>query len=55
MVNAASATQQMLDIFNIDGLIHFGSFGNLNSSMNIGDVVIPNQFVNTALWDWVVT
>ncbi|XP_073146471.1 bark storage protein A-like isoform X2 [Henckelia pumila] len=52
MVNAAAATQQMLDLFNIEGLIHFGISGNLNSSMNIGDVVIPNQFANTGLWDW---
>ncbi|XP_073271716.1 bark storage protein A-like [Primulina huaijiensis] len=52
MVNAAAATQQMLDLFDIRGLIHFGISGNLNSSMNIGDVVIPNQFVNTGLWDW---
>ncbi|XP_075502734.1 bark storage protein A-like isoform X2 [Primulina tabacum] len=42
----------MLDLFDIHGLIHFGISGNLNSSMNIGDVVIPNQFVNTGLWDW---
>lgn len=45
----------MLDVFDIAGLIHFGISGNVNSSLEIGDVVIPNQFANTGLWDWLVT
>ncbi|KAG8390533.1 hypothetical protein BUALT_Bualt01G0093400 [Buddleja alternifolia] len=52
MVNAAAATQQMLDVFNIKGLIHFGIAGNTNSSLSIGDVTIPHQFAGTGLWDW---
>ncbi|KAG8390535.1 hypothetical protein BUALT_Bualt01G0093600 [Buddleja alternifolia] len=52
MVNAAAATQQMLDVFNIKGLIHFGISGNTNSSLSIGDVTIPDQFAGTGLWDW---
>ncbi|KAL9165256.1 hypothetical protein ABFS82_06G159700 [Erythranthe guttata] len=52
MVNAASATQQMVDIFNIKGVIHFGISGNTNSSLCIGDVTIPKEFANTGLWDW---
>ncbi|XP_073298571.1 uncharacterized protein [Primulina huaijiensis] len=42
----------MLDLFDINGLIHCGISGNLNFSMNIGDAIIPNQFVNSGLWDW---
>ncbi|KAL2249342.1 UNVERIFIED_CONTAM: 5'-methylthioadenosine/S-adenosylhomocysteine nucleosidase [Sesamum indicum] len=51
-VNAAAATQQMVDHFYIKGLIHFGISGNTNSSLSIGDVSIPKQFANTGLWDW---
>ena len=40
-VNAAAVTQQMLDLFNVDGIIHFGIAGNANESMSIGDVSIP--------------
>ncbi|XP_050208978.1 bark storage protein A-like isoform X1 [Mercurialis annua] len=52
MVNAAAATQQMLDLFDITGIIHFGISGNVNNSMFIGDVSIPKQFAHTGLWDW---
>ncbi|XP_059307630.1 bark storage protein A-like isoform X1 [Lycium ferocissimum] len=52
LVNAAAATQQMLDLFDIKGIIHFGISGNANSSMRIGDVTIPYQFAQTGLWDW---
>ncbi|XP_059628400.1 bark storage protein A-like [Cornus florida] len=52
MVNAAAATQQMLDVFDITGVIHFGIAGNVNNSMSIGDVTIPKQFAHTGLWDW---
>ncbi|KAJ4720670.1 bark storage protein A-like [Melia azedarach] len=52
MVNAAAATQQMLDLFDITGIIHFGIAGNVNNSMSIGDVTIPKQFAHTGIWDW---
>lgn len=52
LVNAAAATQQMLDLFDIKGIIHFGISGNANSSMQIGDVTIPGQLAQTGLWDW---
>lgn len=52
LVNAAAATQQMLDLFDIKGVIHFGISGNANSSMHIGDVTIPYQVAQTGLWDW---
>ncbi|XP_037494998.1 LOW QUALITY PROTEIN: bark storage protein A [Jatropha curcas] len=52
LVNAAAATQQMLDLFDMTGIIHFGIAGNLNNSMFIGDVSIPKKFANTGLWDW---
>ncbi|KAK6228340.1 hypothetical protein SCA6_000680 [Theobroma cacao] len=52
MVNAAAATQQMLDLFDVEGIIHFGIAGNVNNSMSIGDVTIPSQVAHTGIWDW---
>ncbi|KAJ4826375.1 hypothetical protein Tsubulata_026113 [Turnera subulata] len=52
MVNAAATTQQMLDLFDIKRIVHFGISGNLNNSLSIGDVVIPKQFAHTGLWNW---
>ncbi|KAH7537019.1 hypothetical protein FEM48_Zijuj03G0047900 [Ziziphus jujuba var. spinosa] len=42
-VNAAAATQQMVDLFEIVGIIHFGIAGNINASMSIGDITIPKH------------
>ncbi|PPR96271.1 hypothetical protein GOBAR_AA24399 [Gossypium barbadense] len=50
--NAVAATQQMVDLFDIKGIIHFGIAGNTNNSMSIGDVTIPNQIAHTGLWEW---
>ncbi|KFK30973.1 hypothetical protein AALP_AA6G051900 [Arabis alpina] len=52
MVNAAAATQQMIDVFDVKGIVHFGIAGNINNSMSIGDVSIPKQIMNAGLWDW---
>ncbi|KAL3520808.1 hypothetical protein ACH5RR_018957 [Cinchona calisaya] len=52
MVNAAAATQQLLDLFDVVGVVHFGIAGSMNNSMSIGDVTIPRQFAQTGLWDW---
>lgn len=52
MRNAATATQQMVDLFNLSGIIHFGISGNGDSSLSIGDIVIPKRFIQTGLWDW---
>ncbi|KAG6677505.1 hypothetical protein I3843_14G029600 [Carya illinoinensis] len=52
MVNAAAATQQMLDLFDIKGIVHFGIAGNVNDSLSIGDVTIPKQFAHTGIWSW---
>uniref|UniRef100_A0A2P2KAN0 Bark storage protein A n=2 Tax=Rhizophora mucronata TaxID=61149 RepID=A0A2P2KAN0_RHIMU len=52
MVNAAAATQQMLDVFDVTGIVHFGIAGNVNNSMSIGDVTVPKQIAHTGIWDW---
>ncbi|KAK4835829.1 hypothetical protein QYF36_015056 [Acer negundo] len=51
-VNAAATTQQLLDHFDLKGIIHFGIAGNVNNSMSIGDVSIPKQLADTGKWDW---
>ncbi|KAG8480586.1 hypothetical protein CXB51_024514 [Gossypium anomalum] len=52
---SVAATQQMVDLFDIKGIIHFGIAGNTNNSMSIGDVTIPNQIAHTGLWEWLNT
>ncbi|KAI3916598.1 hypothetical protein MKW98_026340 [Papaver atlanticum] len=51
-INAAAATQQMVDMFDVVGIIQFGIAGNANSSLSIGDVTIPKQFAHTGIWAW---
>ncbi|ONI23725.1 hypothetical protein PRUPE_2G204400 [Prunus persica] len=50
--NAAAATQQMLDLFDILGIANFGIAGNANNSLSIGDVTFPQHFSHTGIWDW---
>ena len=46
-VNAARATQVMLDHFKIDYVINIGVGGSLNSLLDIGDVVIAKKSSTT--------
>ncbi|KAK1314851.1 hypothetical protein QJS10_CPA06g00712 [Acorus calamus] len=52
MINAGIATQMLLDLFNVEGIVHYGTAGNANPSLNIGDVTIPQFWAHTALWNW---
>ncbi|XP_027163644.1 bark storage protein A-like [Coffea eugenioides] len=52
LVNAAATTQLLLDIFPIRAVIHYGTAGGADSSLSLGDVLIPTQFSQTGLWDW---
>ena len=44
-VNAARATQAMLDHFKVDYVINLGGAGSLNSLLDIGDVVIAKKVI----------
>lgn len=44
-VNAARATQVMLDHFEIDYVINVGVAGSLNAMLNVGDVVISKKTI----------
>ncbi|KAK9153808.1 hypothetical protein Sjap_001288 [Stephania japonica] len=52
MRNAVAATQQMLDLFKVAGVIHFGIAGSLENSLRTGYVSIPKQFAQTGLLEW---
>ncbi|KAK1311562.1 hypothetical protein QJS10_CPA07g00789 [Acorus calamus] len=42
----------MLDLFKVEGVVHYGIAGNANPSLNIGDVAIPQYWAHSALWNW---
>lgn len=44
-VNAARATQIMIDNFEIDSIINVGSAGATNEQLNIGDIVIGKKLI----------
>lgn len=52
MINAGVTTQILLGFFPVYGVIHFGTAGNANSDLHIGDVTIPRQWAHTGLWIW---
>lgn len=46
-IMAASATQHLIDITGgkLDYLVHFGTAGGLDNSLNIGDLIIPKEII----------
>ncbi|KAL2500872.1 Phosphorylase superfamily protein [Forsythia ovata] len=52
MLNAGIATQLLLNLFKIEGVIHFGIAGNANPEFQIGDVAIPHYWAHSGLWNW---
>lgn len=44
-VNAAIATQQMIDLFSVDALFNMGSSGALDPRLEVGDLVIATEFI----------
>ena len=44
MVNAAMTTQMALDHFKIDSIVFSGIAGGVDPSLNIGDVIVPDQW-----------
>lgn len=45
----------LLNLFNIEGVLHYGVAGNANPEIQIGDVTIPHYWAHTGLWNWQVT
>ncbi|GJT78223.1 bark storage protein A-like protein [Tanacetum coccineum] len=52
LVNAAVATQLLLSLFEIEGVIHYGIAGNANPNLYIGDVTIAEYWSHSAMWNW---
>ena len=44
-VNAAVATQQMIDLFAVDALFNMGSSGALDPRLEVGDLIIASEFI----------
>ena len=44
MVNAAMTTQMAIDKFNINAIVFSGIAGGVDPSLNIGDVIVPEQW-----------
>lgn len=53
-MNAAVATQLLLSLFEIEGVIHYGIAGNANPNLHIGDVTIAEYWSHSAMWNWQV-
>ncbi|CAI9782531.1 unnamed protein product [Fraxinus pennsylvanica] len=52
MLNSGLATQLLLNLFKIEGVLHYGVAGNANPEIQIGDVTIPHYWAHTGLWNW---
>lgn len=44
-VNAVIATQQMIDYFSVETIFNMGSSGALSPELEVGDLVIANEFI----------
>jgi len=44
MVNAAMTTQTVIDYFNVSEIVFSGIAGGVNPDLNIGDVIVPEQW-----------
>ncbi|KAE9464463.1 hypothetical protein C3L33_03623, partial [Rhododendron williamsianum] len=46
------ATELLLTLFRVKGVVHYGIAGNANPDLQIGDVTIPHFWAHTGLWNW---
>ncbi|KAF8400833.1 hypothetical protein HHK36_014135 [Tetracentron sinense] len=52
MMNAAIAAQMLSNLFDVKSILHYGLAANANENLNIGDIVIPQFWAHTGLWNW---
>ncbi|CAH2077637.1 unnamed protein product [Thlaspi arvense] len=52
MVNAGVATQLLVSLFKLKGVLHYGIAGNADVNLEIGDVTIPKFWAHSGLWNW---
>ena len=48
-IRAAQATQMLIDLFDVEVVLNFGFVGSLNPILNIGDLVIVEKAVHSAI------
>ncbi|OAY68531.1 Bark storage protein A [Ananas comosus] len=51
-LNAGITVQILLDVFNIRGIVHYGTAGSANDSLSCGDVSVPKFVAYTGSWEW---
>ncbi|KAA8540145.1 hypothetical protein F0562_026837 [Nyssa sinensis] len=51
-LNAGITVQILLDVFDIYGIVHYGTAGTANDSLSIGDVSVLNSVAFTGSWKW---
>ncbi|KAL9683664.1 hypothetical protein QQ045_015491 [Rhodiola kirilowii] len=52
MLNSGIATQLLLTLFRVEGIVHYGIAGNANPDFQIGDVTIPQYWAHSGFWNW---
>ena len=53
-VNAGITVQILVDVFDIEGVVHYGIAGSANDSLSIADVVVQTHVAFTNSWKWKV-
>ncbi|KAI8565257.1 hypothetical protein RHMOL_Rhmol03G0244900 [Rhododendron molle] len=51
-LNAGITVQILIDVFDIKGIVHYGTAGSANDSLSIGDVSVPKYVAFTGSWKW---
>lgn len=51
-LNAGITIQTLLDVFDVWGIVHYGTAGSANASLTFGDVSIPKLVAFTGSWTW---
>lgn len=51
-LNAGQTVQILLDAFDVQGVVHYGTAGSANDSLSIGDVSILKDVAITGSWKW---
>ncbi|KAG6723623.1 hypothetical protein I3843_03G211800 [Carya illinoinensis] len=52
MLNAGIATELLLILFRVKGVVHYGIAGNANPNLQVGDVTVAQYWAHTGLWNW---
>ncbi|XVE90442.1 hypothetical protein DITRI_Ditri20bG0078000 [Diplodiscus trichospermus] len=52
LTNAALTVQALLNVFDIRGIVHYGTAGSTNDLLSFGDVSVMNYVAFTGSWKW---